>query len=67
MKGFFSGITEVLMSLFGLAVLAEILFGGVVFGMDVINNIMGVITQLGSAGFVGLVTLIILFSLFNKE
>lgn len=66
-KGFFSGMSDVLMSMFGLAVLAEILFGGVVFGMDVISNISGVVTELGNGGFVGLVTLIVLFSLFNKE
>ncbi|MBJ10257.1 MAG: hypothetical protein CMP66_02190 [Flavobacteriales bacterium] len=63
---FFKGLTGLLMTLLGLAVAIQILFGGAVFGMDVIKHVSDVITVLGDGGFVGLLTLLILYSFLTK-
>ena len=54
------------MTLLGLAVAIQILFGGAVFGMDVIGHVSAIITALGDGGFVGLLTLLILYSFLTK-
>ena len=63
---FFKGLTGLLMTLLGLAVAIQILFGGAVFGMDVIGHVSAFITALGDGGFVGLLTLLILYSFLTK-
>ena len=64
---FFKGLTGLLMTLLGLAVAIQILFGGDgVFGMDVIGHVSAIITALGDGGFVGLLTLLILYSFLTK-
>ena len=55
------------MTVLGLGVAVEILFGGgAMFGMTVIDNVMAVINGLGGAGFAGLVGLCVLYSLLTK-
>ncbi len=63
---FFKGLTGLLMTLLGLAVAIQILFGGAVFGMDVIGHVSDLITALGDGGFVGLLTLLILYSFLTN-
>ena len=63
---FFKGLTGLLMTLLGLAVAIQILFGGTGFGMDVIGHVSAIITALGDGGFVGLLTLLILYSFLTK-
>ncbi len=56
------------MTVLGLGIAVEILFGGgAMFGMTVIDNVMGVINGLGGAGFAGLVGLCVLFSLLTAK
>ena len=51
-NGFFKGLTGLIMTVLGLGVAVEILFGGgSMFGMTVIDNVMAVINGLGGAGF----------------
>ena len=64
---FLSGLSTVLLSLVTLSILAEVLFGVGVFGANVVKNVMELITMLGDGGFVGLIALLILWSLFNKD
>ena len=67
-NGFFKGLTGLIMTVLGLGVAVEILFGGgAMFGMSVIENVMGVINGLGQAGFGGLVALLVLFSLLTAK
>ena len=67
-NGFFKGLTGLIMTVLGLGVAVEILFGGDgFFGMTVIENVMGVINGLGTAGFAGLVGLLVLFSLLTAK
>jgi hypothetical protein len=36
-------------------------------GMEVVSNITGLITELGNGGFVGLVALLILWSILDRK
>ena len=38
---FFSGVTNLLMTFLTVGILVQILFGGAVFGMDVVGNVTG--------------------------
>ena len=66
-NGFFGKMTSLFMGLLSFGVMAEILFGSPVMGMSVIGNIMDVINMLGSNGVVGLIALVILYSLLDKK
>jgi hypothetical protein len=66
-NGFFSKMTSLFVGLLSFGVMAEILFGSPVMGMSVIGNIMDVINILGNNGVVGLIALVILYSLLSKK
>ena len=63
-----SGVTNITMNLVALAILVEVIYGQGIFGMGVIANVTKIINTLGSSGFAGLVSLLVLVGLFrNKE
>jgi len=64
---FFSKMTALFMTLMSFSIMAEILFGGPMLGLNVIGNIMDMIHMLGSNGIIGLMALIIMFGLVAKE
>jgi hypothetical protein len=66
-KGFFNGMHELMLSLLSVGVMVQVLFGGDVFGMDVVGNITKLIESLGSSGFVGLLAVIILVKLLDRD
>ena len=66
-SGFFGKMTSLFMGLLSFGIMAEILFGSPVLGMSVIGNIMDIINMLGSNGVVGLIALVILYSLLDKK
>jgi len=65
--GFFSKMTTLFMGLLSFGILAEILFGAPVLGISVIGNVVDVINLLGNSGVVGLIAIVILYSLLDKE
>tara|TARA_R110002020_G_scaffold103291_1_gene241905 strand:+ start:252 stop:476 length:225 start_codon:yes stop_codon:yes gene_type:complete len=65
--GFFSKMTTLFMGLLSFGVMAEILFGSPVMGMSVIGNVMDVINMLGNNGVVGLIALVVLYSVLEKR
>ena len=68
MNGFFKGLTGLIMTVLGLGVAVEILYGGgALMGISVIDNVMGVLNGLGSAGFAGLVGLCVLWNLLTAK
>ena len=68
MGGFFRGLTQLLISFAALAVLSEVVFGSEMFpGLTVVNNITDLISQLGEGGFVGLIALLVLWSIIDKK
>ena len=66
-KDLFGGLVGVMMAVIPMTILWQVLTGGLVFGMDVINNIGGLISMFGEGGFVGLITLVIVMSFFIKK
>ena len=66
MYGFFKGLTGLIMTVLGLAIVSTFLFGVDGFmGLDVIGNIVGVINGLAAEGFVGLIGILIVWSLIS--
>lgn len=66
-NGFFNKMTTLFMTMLSFGVMAEILFGGSVMGMSVIDNVMNVISMLGNNGVIGLIALVILYHLLDKK
>ena len=64
---FFSKMTSLFMGLLSFGVMAEILFGSPVMGMSVIGNVMDIFNMLGNNGVVGLIALVVLYSLLEKK
>ena len=65
--GFFTKMTTLFMGLLSFGILAEILFGAPVLGISVISNVVDVINLLGNSGVVGLIAIVILYSLLEKK
>jgi hypothetical protein len=63
------GATEAGVSLIGLAIVLQVVFGGSVpfLGGDVIGTIIGIVSQLGGAGLVGLISAVVLWKLFTRD
>jgi len=60
------GLTGIAVGLLGLGVVVGVLFGDLM-GVNVVGGLLGLVNQLGEAGFVGLLVAIILVHLFTKE
>lgn len=63
------GATEAGVSLIGLAIVLQVVFGGSVpfLGGDVIGTIISIVSQLGAAGLVGLISAVVLWKLFTRD
>ena len=63
------GLTHISVMLLTLGIVWQVLFGSAVpfIGGDVVGNIIGVVTQLGSAGLAGLIALVVVFWLFRHQ
>ena len=68
-KSWIGGLSSVALSLLGLAIGLQVLFGpNVVFvPVDVIGNIQGLVTSLGSAGLAGLITVGVIYWILKND
>ena len=66
-KDFFGGLVGIMMAVLPMAILWQVLTGGLVFDMNVIQNLGDLVAVFGEGGFVGLVTLVIVMSFFIKK
>ena len=68
-KSWIGGLSSVALSLVGLSIILQVLFGdNVVFvPMDVIGNISNLVSSLGCSGFVGLITVGVIFWIFKND
>lgn len=66
-KSFLGGLGSLMMAVLPITILWQVLTGNLVFGMDVIANLTGIIASLGDAGFVGLVVLVLVASFFTDK
>ena len=67
-KSFLGSIMDIAMTVIPLIVVLGVIFGDAIpfVGFDVVGNISGLISQLGSGGLVGVITLGILYALFRR-
>ena len=67
--GWVKKLTEAGVSLLALAIIMQVIFGKAVpfIGGDVVGNIIGIITQLGNSGLVGLIAVAVIFWLFRHQ
>ena len=61
------GIAAVLAGLVSVGVLSQIVFGTGWLGIDVIGNISGIVASFLGGGLTGLVTLVVLLSLWDNK
>ena len=68
-KSWIGGLSSVALSLVGLSIILQVLFGdNVVFvPMDVIGNISSLVASLGSSGLVGLITVGVIYWIFKND
>jgi len=66
-KGFFNNMNDLLLAFLSIGILVQVLFGGSVFGMDVVGNVTKLINSLGNSGFVGLIAVILLMKILDKK
>ena len=68
-KSWIGGLSSVALSLLGLAIVLQVLFGpNVVFvPVDAIGNIQGLVTSLGSAGLAGLITVGVIYWILKND
>ena len=62
--GFFGGLITIMIHIVPVTILWTLLTGDLVFGMDIIANFIEMVTAIGNAGFVGLVTLLFVMYFF---
>tara|TARA_B100001123_G_C14469233_1_gene693707 strand:+ start:310 stop:528 length:219 start_codon:yes stop_codon:yes gene_type:complete len=67
-KSFLSSVMDIGMAVIPLIVVLGVIFGDAIpfVGFDVVDNISMLISQLGSGGLVGVITLGILYALFRR-
>ena len=68
-KSWIGGLTTVAVSLLGLAIVLQVLFGSDVafVPVDVIGNISALVASLGSSGLGGLITVGIIYWIFKQD
>ena len=70
-NGFFKGLTGLIMTILGLAIVASLLYSQEAMkadlGIDVVDNITGLIKNLAGSGFVGLIGILIVWNLISSK
>ena len=63
------GVTEVALSILMLGIVVQIIFGAstVFLPLNILANVIGFVTALGSQGLVGLIALWILWAIYSKK
>ena len=65
--GFFNGLVGIMIAIVPVTILWQLLTGGMVFDMEIIGNFASMVNAIGSAGFVGLLTLVFVMYFFVKK
>ena len=70
-NGFFKGLTGLIMTILGLAIVAALLYGQekmqADLNIDVVKNITDLISGLAGQGFVGLIGILIVWNLISGK
>ncbi len=67
LKGWIHKIIEVGLAVIALTLVVQILFGATPFLSNVVGNLTKIVGDLGGAGFVGLIALLIILYLFSDR
>ena len=67
LNDFFGGLISVILTLLPLAILWEVLTGGLLFDMNVLDNLTALVNGFGNGGFAGLIVLVLVASFFVKK
>ena len=61
-------LTEAVIALIALAIVLEVIFGAQVafVGVGVVDNVLDIVGTLGGEGLVGLASIAVIYSLFNR-
>lgn len=62
-----SEIAELLVGLGAVAVLVEVLFGVGPFGVSIIGNMTKIVINLGTSGFAGLISILLILAIVNRK
>ena len=62
--GFLKGLVCIMMSIIPVTILWNLLTGEIIFGIDIITNFIKLVTDLGNAGFVGLIGILFIMYFF---
>ena len=67
--GWMRSLTEAGLALIALGVVLQIIFGATVpfIGLDMVGAVLGLVSQFGSEGIVGLIALWILWGIYDKK
>jgi len=62
-------ITELGMAIIALGVVLQIIFGATVpfLGIDIVGAVLAIVAKLGGEGLIGLVSVFILWGIFNRK
>ena len=63
----FYKLTNLLIGIMALGIIAEVLFGGPVLGLSVISGVMDIISLFGSNGVVGIIALVVVYQLLERK
>tara|TARA_B100001057_G_scaffold495032_1_gene593015 strand:- start:193 stop:429 length:237 start_codon:yes stop_codon:yes gene_type:complete len=66
-KKFLRTALEVTVPFLCLGVVVQLIVGESLFGWDPIKNIQGSINSMGQSNFIGIATLLVLYSVFKKQ
>ena len=67
LNGFLKGLGSLFMAFIPVTILWYVLTGGTVFGMDAIANLTTLVQGFGDGGFIGLIVLVLVVSLFTDK
>jgi hypothetical protein len=67
LKGWIHKIIEVGLAVIALTIVIQVLFGQTPFVSNVVGNLTKIVGDLGGAGFVGLIALLIILYLFSER
>ena len=66
-KKFLRSALDVAVPVLCLGVVVQLIVGESLFGWDPIKNIQGSINSMGQSNFIGIATLLVLYSVFKKQ
>jgi hypothetical protein len=65
--GWLGELLKIMTVLFGIGIFAELIFGHFLGSFSVVSNFIAIVGNFGDKGFVGLIALLLLMGVMNKD